>query len=117
MTHAIHINPDYLTSEEAYRINGTLPPDKIEELLDAQDKLEAIEGIVPLLVDADQFPDEDFLQATINAIGNAAMRARGDNRAQLMDTAEKLDALQLTTHYASEYGRECLKKALAEISK
>lgn len=109
------IDLNTLSASEAYRISGTLPHDKIEQLLDAQEQLDAIGNVSGSLIDADQYPAEDFLQDAIDDIGLMAKRLRGDNRADLIAISVKLEDLQLSIARAAEYGRECLNTAIKAV--
>jgi hypothetical protein len=64
---------------------------------------------------ASQYPTEDFLCNPIEELQTLAKRMRGENKTALLAIIETLDAIQLDTGRSSEYGRDELRKAEAEL--
>lgn len=101
-----------MTAEEMYRATGTLSREKIEELLDAEAKLTQVKNIEGHLVDAHQFPNEDFLAGVTDKVRQVFERVHGENKKDLLHVIEMLDDIGMCTLNASQYGREELKQAL-----
>lgn len=103
-----------MDNEEAFRVFGTLPPERIEELLDLQTVAnrasDADTHVYEALI---QFPDEDFLSDIIRQVEELSVGMRGKNREGMKELAIKLQDIELSTSRATEYGQSELTKARA----
>lgn len=100
------------TASELFRLNGTLPQDHIERLLELEEVVGHASGMVTHIDEAAaQFPNEDFLGEVIDELHELAKGMRGLNRAKLNALATKLDEIQLDAGRSAEYGRDELRKA------
>lgn len=103
-----------MTASEFYRVNGCLSPEHIESLLDAENKLQAVEDIDGNIEEAlTQYPSEDFLVGIVDRLQELSRRLRGANREELNGIIGALEDIGMTTFYAADYGRSELKKALS----
>jgi hypothetical protein len=106
------IDPNTLSPEENYRINGTLPANQIEELLEYADLAETLCDVDVVLCDIDGGPGEDFAAGILADLGIIAdlMRA-GPRRNELRATIADLEELQGEIGRATEFNNEGIKKA------
>lgn len=105
-----------MTAREALRIHGTVPLDKLEDLLDREDALKEVQEIDANLKEAmAQYPAEDFLQTPINRLHELAKRLRNENRQEVLAIIGQLDDIAQCTFYAADYGRDELRKALKTV--
>lgn len=110
------IDPNTLSPEDNYRINGTLPAHQIEELLRYADLAETLCSVDATLCDIDGGPEEDFAADVLADLDKIAdgMRA-GPRRDKLREAIAALEELQLTVGRATEFNNEGIKKARALI--
>jgi hypothetical protein len=105
-----------LSDEEVYSLTGTLPADRIEELLDVAPLLSEAVASAPCVHEAmGQFPSEDFLQEPLDKLRDLVKRMRGDNRETLTAIIEELNTIATQQVHATEYGKEELKKVLKAL--
>lgn len=110
------INFSNLSAREHLRLNGTIPAEMLESLLDKEEKLQTISGIEAHLSEAKAcFPAEDFLEPIRQALQELHKNLRGANREKLGGILESLDDLAQCVFNESDYGRDELRKALATI--
>ena len=110
-----YVDPNTLTAEESYRINGFLSKEHIEALLDIKDVEEkAVKADSHVLEAQGQFPDEDFLQDIISDFQTIVDRMRGgDNKDDLQEAINALTEIQNAVYTASKDGMKELEKARA----
>jgi len=102
-----------MTAAEHLRINGTLPIELAEQLVEYPERLEALEGIDAYMSEAmGQYPEEDFLSDPISRLHALAKRVRGDNRDEVLAIIEQLDDIAQTTFNSADYGRDELRKGI-----
>ena len=100
-----------LTDAEYFRYYNTLPPDRIESLIEGGIALDQIKGAEAHIQEARaQYPDEDFLEGVADVIREVAANVRGQNKAQLQHALEMLDDIAQMQLHASDYGRDELRK-------
>jgi hypothetical protein len=106
------IDPNTLSPEENYRINGTLPAYQIEELLEYADLASVLCDVDAHLCDIDGGPEEDFASGILADLGTIAdgMRA-GPRRDKLRAAIADLEELQGEIGRATEFNNEGIKKA------
>jgi hypothetical protein len=105
-----------LTNAEHFRLNGTLPEDRIEELLTLDAQLQAVKGIDAHVEEAmTQYPAEDFLSGILSQLHALAKNVRGDNREKVVWIIEQLDDIAQCTFNAADYGRDELRQALKAL--
>lgn len=108
------ISASNMTASEFYRLNGCLSSEHIEDLLNVEDRLQAIENIDGNIEEAlHQYPSEDFLVSVVDRLQELSKRLRGANREELNGIIEALEDIGMTTFQAADYGRGELKKALS----
>lgn len=101
-----------LSNTELFRMNGTLPSERIEGLLD----VEAVdfEGARSHIEEArGQFPEEDALSDVLKELRAVAkaMRESG-NKTRLESAIEALEEVEGRIQADTEYGRDELQNAL-----
>ncbi|QGZ63775.1 hypothetical protein [Paraburkholderia acidisoli] len=97
---------------ECYRINGSLPPERIEDLLDGKRVLDQIVSVPGELDEARGcFSGEDFAEKILKGLRELAKRVRGENRETLSGLIEELAQLQTTIAGQAEYGIEKIDSA------
>ncbi|MFW6855320.1 hypothetical protein ACODYM_28935 [Burkholderia gladioli] len=103
----------HLSNAEFFRMHGTLPPARIEALLDVGDRLAEVKSVDAYIREGmAQLPAEDFLADVMSRLQDIAKRLRGANKEQLLGCVESLDDVAQTTFNAADYGRSELDKAL-----
>lgn len=100
-----------LTDAEYFRIHGTLPADRIEDMLHLGTAANELKGAQAHIQEARaQYPDEDFLSDVESDLQDIIRSTRGATRDRLKALAAKLEDIAQTTFYASDYGRDELRK-------
>lgn len=100
-----------LSNREHFRLYGTLTPERIETLLDLDEKLQAFDGLEAHVQEARrQFPAEDFLVPVQDRLHELAKRLRGDNRQEILSIVEQLDDINQCQVYATGYAVDELGK-------
>ena len=101
-----------LTPREAYRINGTLSDESIESLLDAQESIEAAEGVSYQIQEAaGSLPPEDFLFSFIRDLNELSKRTRGQTQQTARELVQEAKRLQIELTQMAEYAADELKQA------
>ena len=107
------INHSNLSAREHLRLNGQVPADMLETLLDKEEMLNSITGIEAHLSEANIcFPAEDFLEPIRWQLQDLHRSLRGANREKLGGILESLDDFAQCIFNESDYGRDELRKAL-----
>ena len=107
------INYSSLTPKEHFRLNGQVPVDMLETLLNRADALESLGGLEAHLSEANIcFPGEDFLEPIRCELQELHKTWRGANREKLGGILESLDDLAQCIFDESDYGRDEIRKAL-----
>ena len=107
------INHSSLTPKEHFRLNGQVPADMLETLLDRADALESLGGLDAHLSEAKGcFPGEDFIEPVRWQLQDLHRSLRGANREKLGGILESLDDLAQCIFNQTDYGRDELRKAL-----
>ena len=103
-----------LTNAEAFRIYGTLPADRIEQLIDRTESVNAdtLEGVASDIEEARGcFPDEDFMGALIESLWGLEGNLRGANKETIKRIIEQAEQLNTEICQSAECGREKLTDA------
>lgn len=109
-------NNSGFTDAEVFHMTGTLPPERIERLVDQSTSLGQLEGIDRQLAEAEnQYPPEDFLHEVVTAIGEVvamlgSRTPKAEARQTLINVQGMLSDMLQTQFYATEYGLSELKK-------
>lgn len=107
-----------LTNEELFRLTGSLPPERIEGLLDNAAAAAGLEGIGACVAEAKTcFFAEDALSPILSQLTELAKNLRGNNKQELLGIIESLDDFAQCQFHQGDYGRDELhkvEKALAE---
>lgn len=112
----MNINYSNLSAREHFNLNGTVPREMLESLLDKEDLLKNLDGLDAHISEAKGcFPAEDFLEPIKTSLIELQKRLRGSNRDELGAIIESLDDLAQLTFNESDYGRDELRKALTAI--
>jgi hypothetical protein len=107
------IHASSLTHAEYYRLNGTLDGSRIEALLDGDELLERLGGVVVDLAEARAgYPAEDWAAELLGGMQQLAKSLRGANREAMTRLLEQLEQLQTSIANDVEYGREKLDAAI-----
>ena len=109
----MYINYSSLSPKEHFRLNGQVPGDMLETLLDRADALETLGGLDAHLSEANGcFPAEDFIEPIRWQLQDLHRSLRGANREKLGGILESLDDLAQCIFNESDYGRDEIRKAL-----
>ena len=101
------------TPAEYLRVNGSLPIDMQETLVDQSAQLEQLQGVAANISEAmAQFPAEDFLSQIEGDLQSLCKRLRGENREELKRILGVIEDVAQCTFNSADYGREELHKAL-----
>lgn len=112
----MNINHSNLSAREHLNLNGRVPRDMLEALLDREDRLTALDGLEAHISEAlGCFPAEDFLNPIKELLVSLHKNLRGANKDKLAGIIEDLDDLAQCTFYESDYGRDELRKAKTAI--
>ena len=107
------IHHSNLSAREHLRLNGQVPADMLETLLDRADALESLGGLDAHLSEANGcYPAEDFIEPVRWQIQDLHTSLRGANREKLGGILESLDDLAQCIFNESDYGRDEIRKAL-----
>lgn len=110
-------NSDCYSNEELFRVNGTLPANRIEALLECEDKANALENVEAHISEAKGcFVSEDCLHEIIDYMQQLAKHMRGENRTELLRIIECAESLQSELGREGEYGADELRQALKIIN-
>ena len=103
-----------MTHAEYFRVNGTLPAERIEALLDiASNEDQFIGNWVDTIQEARGcYVPEDFLQSRITELQALAKSMRGANRQALFDIVARIEDDIREQVQSSEYGADELGKIL-----
>lgn len=102
-----------LTNQEYFRLHGTLPSDRIEELLhDPNAEIDLAGAVAKIEEGMGQFPEEDFGHDIIGRLQALAKCVRGANREELLSIIGAAEDLFQCQFYASDYGRSELIDAI-----
>jgi guanylate kinase len=105
-----------LTPQESFRLHGTFSPEHVEQMFDAVEALEGVEGASAYIQEArGSMPGEDCLQKTIDHLRELAKRCRGSNREEAERIVKALEHTQQELWQGSEYGLEQLNKAVEAL--
>lgn len=108
---------DCYSNSELFRVNGSLPPDRIESLIDAERRANALESVEAHISEAKGcFTSEDALQSLIDDLRSLAKHVRGESRAELLRIVEGAEQLQTELWQSGEYGADELRQALKIIN-
>ena len=111
------LNRSILTISEEFQMFGEITGSRAEEAMNAIVMGENVPSIKAHIDEAcAMFPDEDFTAEIIIEMRGLAKRIRGENRAEMLQLIEKLEAKNEEVWQAAEYGVDELKKALKVIS-
>lgn len=106
-----------MTNEELYRILGTLPADRLEQLLDQSAALESARETVACIREAqERYPEEGCLTDIIGDAELLHQKLRGQNRADMDALVTRLYDLESTLQTSTEYGIFELEKALNALT-
>ena len=104
------------SNQDIFRLTGTLPVARIEQLLDAEETAQSLDGIEAHISEAKGcFAAEDCLADLINDIQALAKGMRGENRKALLALAETAEERQRELAQEGEYGADELRQALKAI--
>jgi hypothetical protein len=109
------------TSEEEFRLTGTVSPSGIETLLDSEDKFAAVANVYNNIVYNNicealrQFPDDDFLTDIIERVRELATCVRGKNREEAESIAADLGEIHKSVKKDFAAGRRELKESVTAI--
>lgn len=107
-----------MSAREYLQYTGSVPIEKVEQLLDKEDLLNDVINIGDSISEAiGQYPSEDFLQDVISRLHDLSKHMRGYNRATLLGIIESLDDIAQCTFDATDYGRSVLKDAIRVVQK
>ena len=107
------INYSNLSAREHLRLNGQVPADMLETLLDRAGALESLGGLDAHLSEANGcYPAEDFIEPVRWQLQDLHTSLRGANREKLGGILESLDDLAQCIFNESDYGRDEIRKAL-----
>ena len=107
------INYSNLSAKEHFRLNGQVPEDMLETLLDRAGALESLGGLDAHLSEAKGcYPAEDFIEPIRWQLQELHKTLRGANREKLGGILESLDDLAQCIFNQTDYGRDELRKAL-----
>lgn len=110
------INYSSLSAREHLRLNGHVPADMLETLLDRADALDSLGGIDAHVSEAKAcFPAEDFIEPIRQELQELHKNLRGANREKLGGILESIDDLAQCVFNDCDYGQDELRKALAII--
>ena len=110
------INYSNLSAREHFNLNGCVPRDMLEALLDKEEELNRLLGLEAHISEAKGcFPAEDFLEPIKARLIEFQKRVRGSNRDEIGVIIESLDDLAQLTFNETDYGRDELRKALKAI--
>jgi len=104
------IIPINMTSREAYAQYGALTDERMEALFDAEELAENNTNDYHIQEAIAQYPDEDFLEGTINNLQTICKKLKGNNKDFLTAAILRLEQIQFTQERATEYGLEELGK-------
>ena len=110
-----------LTPQEQFRFNGCLTIETQEMLIDAADRLDAIEGIDAHLSEAKaSYPYEDFMVdilASLRSFSKSIDSKTPINaiREAIVCLIEDVETLQDEVNQSSDYGRDELRQALKAL--
>lgn len=104
-----------LTNEELFRLTGTLPKERIEELLD-KSKVDVKAALDYISESSRYFPDEGFLSDLSNKIRNIVDDMRkSENKTRLENILAYIDDYEMQIFYESEEGMDLLHKAVKSL--
>jgi hypothetical protein len=105
-----------MTNKECFRLNGTLPAERIEKLIGIEEQFDKFEDVSIDIGEAiGQYPDEDCLSSIIKDLNDLCKKLRGDNRAHLQGIICDLEEKESTLIQSAEYGTEKLDDAIEII--
>jgi len=100
------------TNAEVFRVQGTLPAERIEALLDLETQANALEAVSAHIDEAKGcFVAEDCLQAHLDDLRRLLKNMRGVNRAELACIIEQIELTQTELAREGEYGASELNEA------
>jgi len=105
-----------MSNAECLKLNGTLPTDRIESLIEIGNALDVMVAVDCQISEAlDQYPTEGFLQDAITEAQYLAKNCRGENKNVAESLLKMLEELQSDTNRSSEYGASELRAARKAI--
>lgn len=109
-----------LTAQEYFNKNNCLPENVIQYLLGIEmDNSKKRNNIVRIQEASNSFPEEDFMQSTIEEIkivlDNIVPKSNKDKQEQKNGIITKLEELQDRIYNDGAYGKDELQKAIKEI--
>lgn len=100
-----------MSHAEVYRLTGTLPANRIEEIIEEADAVALLLSGRPHIGEAmGGYPAEDWADGVLSDLAEIIKKARGDNRTRLEALHETLSNLSSETARAAEQGIEELRK-------
>ena len=112
-------NSENLSNEEVFRLTGTLPPERIESLLDVSDIANDAAGICNLIHDGKVFSnhyDEEFrhIQSALNVLKKST---RGENRKEVEALIEYVESFESSLNDNLDFSLDQLQQAETAIRK
>lgn len=104
-----------LSHEEYYKINGSLSPKRIEDILDAQANLptrEALDIVKGEIQESQINIDEDVLTDIILDAEYLAKYCKGENKSVALTLLEKIKQMEIEIQSALEYHKEKIGSAI-----
>jgi len=97
-------------------MHGSLPEDRMEELLDAAEELDAICDVEDdLNVVAGHLPEEDFLNDAVKNLKELSANMRGANKEKLLAIIKVVESELDEQARAIEFAQEAINKALFKL--
>ncbi len=94
-----------LSNEEYFNLRGTLPADRIEELLNDNSNKVDLEDI-PFDAILGQLPAEDFTASVEERLHALSKKLRGDNKQEILAIIAELSDMAQCQFYAADHARE-----------
>ena len=105
-----------MTHREALNLHGSLPADRIEELIDDSEELNSMRGIEhDLNTVAENLPNEDFLNDEVKKLKAISDKMRGANKESLLAVIEIIEQELDEQARAIEFAVEALDNAASKI--
>ena len=109
-----------LSHEEYYKINGSLSPKRIEDILDTQANLPTREALNTVRGEIQESQvcgiGEDILADALTDVEYLAKWCKGENKSVAMSLLEKLRQMEIQVQSALEYHNEKVTSAIECLS-
>lgn len=103
------------SNEELFRISGTLPPDRIELLLDHGDTMKRLNSVSSSAQEASGcYMQEDFLSDQLHNLQSLLRCLRGENRRRLIKIIEDIEHNISMQVNEGDYGKDVLRNMLKD---